>query len=354
MKRLRAELDALRACAAKKQLSSGTKCKEATDVAAAAAEPFSVVCSFDLSAATGLYTLSLAAPHPIAMLALRSPIPLVLLPGPREVQRGASVGVGGGDADAPLGLADLSVSSTALDKGSAAGRSARANSTGAAALATFRAVGGATSRRLAVSMRTVEGQWGDLRVLLSCSGVARGSAQLVSIPIRPLSLHAPLPDGWEDDEAAAASARGVACKPHLLNMLTVSGSFSLTMAHEWVRSLLPDVAPSPPQLSAPLPDGPLMVAPPAAAAGAASVATAPGAAPTAELCFRNTQVGTVLRCRCVHARARCPPSSTSATVSCRAPPCSRAAAHHKPRAPHTLLPSIHFVPLPFMRILLTI
>jgi hypothetical protein len=306
VKRLRAELDALRARAAKKQRHGGANTKEATDVGAAAAEPFSVVCSFELSAATGLYTLALAAPHAIAMLTLRSPIPLVLLPDAPEALRDAC----GGDADAPagaadsapLGLADLSVSSTALGKGSAAGRSARANSAGAAALATFRAVGGAASRRLTVAMRTVEGQWGDLRVLLSCSGIAHGSAQLVSIPIQPLSIHAALPEGWEEDEAAAAAARGEACKPHLLNVLTVSGSFSVAMAHEWVRSLLPGVAPSPPPLHAPLPDGPLMVAPPAAAA-AASAATVEGAAPVAELCFRNTQVGTVLRCRCVCALA---------------------------------------------------
>ena len=230
-----------------------------THAAAVAAEgdgdgapPFNVECSFELDHESGAYTLSLAAPHVIDIVTLRSPIPLVLLPDVRDTLAAHSP-----RSRAPLGLADLVVSSTSLDKKTSAGKAARADSVGAAKLLTFRAgSAGGGARRLSIRMRTVEGQWGDVRILLACSSLSSsGAAQLFTVPIRPLSLHHPLPAGWagcgksdaapavketgdrdeaalelEEEEAAAAERR-----PHLLNKLTVTGSFSVTTMHQWVR-----------------------------------------------------------------------------------------------------------------------
>jgi Bardet-Biedl syndrome 7 protein len=94
-------------------------------------------------------------------------------------------------------------------------------------LATFHCNG---INRLEVKVRSIEGQYGTLSVYVSPQ-VEPHSARLKTYSIRPLSLH-------QRTHSFDASLP--------LNQLTISGQFSLSDVHSWVRFCLPDVPDRPP------------------------------------------------------------------------------------------------------------
>lgn len=87
------------------------------------------------------------------------------------------------------------------------------------------------SKRIDVRLRTIEGEFGQLKVTV-VANVQPKFAQQVVLEIKPLSLHSRIP-----------SPSGVELK---LSSLQVSGVFSLNQVHDWISALLPDVPTNPP------------------------------------------------------------------------------------------------------------
>ena len=79
--------------------------------------------------------------------------------------------------------------------------------------------------RLEMTVRTVEGQYGDLQAMVLAKMEPK-TAQSVRVSIKPLSLHHRLQGDIDD-------------RP--VNTLRITGSFTLGQMHEWVCFCLPDV-----------------------------------------------------------------------------------------------------------------
>ena len=108
-------------------------------------------------------------------------------------------------------------------------RSVPAEGSGLKLSACYRMVEGGS--RLQMKVRTTEGEYGEISATIAGASTPHKSAVVVKFPVKPLSLH----------------CRAVALRPdeasRELNTLTLSGNFSINVAHEWVRTCLPEIPP---------------------------------------------------------------------------------------------------------------
>ncbi|TGZ66759.1 hypothetical protein CRM22_005147 [Opisthorchis felineus] len=82
-----------------------------------------------------------------------------------------------------------------------------------------------------IYLRTIEGQYGTLRVYVTPSSIVSVTCQCLEFPIRPLSLHQRI-HSFEDGRP--------------LSRLTLTGRFSLATIHQWVRLCVPETPEKPP------------------------------------------------------------------------------------------------------------
>ena len=85
--------------------------------------------------------------------------------------------------------------------------------------------------RLQMKVRTTEGEYGEISATIVGASTPHKSAVVVKFPVKPLSLHC----------RAVAFRPDEASRP--LNTLTLRGSFTINVAHEWVRACLPEIPP---------------------------------------------------------------------------------------------------------------
>jgi Bardet-Biedl syndrome 7 protein len=99
--------------------------------------------------------------------------------------------------------------------------------TGNAVLAVYRLEEG--EKRLEIKMRTVEGQYGDINLLVvgTPGKDLPMTAQAIKFVAKPLSLHHRLNDPPPQDRA--------------MNNIRFTGPFSLNLMHEWVQMCLPNI-----------------------------------------------------------------------------------------------------------------
>ncbi|DBA03716.1 TPA: hypothetical protein N0F65_004133 [Lagenidium giganteum] len=93
-------------------------------------------------------------------------------------------------------------------------------------LATYRCL--EPTNRLEFSIRTIEGQFGDIEATVIADSNPKG-AQCIKFYVKPLSLHHRVNDVTDSELAAP------------MNALQLSGSFSLIQMHEWISMCLPEV-----------------------------------------------------------------------------------------------------------------
>lgn len=78
--------------------------------------------------------------------------------------------------------------------------------------------------------RTTEGEYGDILVTVVAK-MSPKSAQTVRVRVKPLSLHQRVNELTREEEA----------RPK--NTLRLTGSFSVSLMHEWISLCLPEVSP---------------------------------------------------------------------------------------------------------------
>lgn len=154
-------------------------------------QQFTVNHKFVLDPDEAAYQITVEIPMPIDIVCLQSSVPVDLL-------------------DVDSNQAIVSVSPPNMENGNTL-------------LATYRCQ--EEVNRLEMRVRTVEGQYGELKVIVVAKMVPK-TAQLVTLDIKPLSLHHRL-HSLEDERA--------------VNSLRFTGSFSLNQMHEWVCLCLPEV-----------------------------------------------------------------------------------------------------------------
>ena len=88
------------------------------------------------------------------------------------------------------------------------------------------------SNRLRMKIRTTEGEVGTIKVTVVAGAPSGGGkiAVVVQLPVKPLSLHTKAV--FTEEEAG-----------RVLNTLTLKGGFGMTVAHDWIKSCLPEVPP---------------------------------------------------------------------------------------------------------------
>ena len=88
------------------------------------------------------------------------------------------------------------------------------------------------SNRLRMKIRTTEGEFGQIKVTVVASAPSGGGkvAAVVQLPVKPLSLHTRAVFSPEEGE-------------RVMNTLTLKGGFGMTVAHDWIKSCLPEVPP---------------------------------------------------------------------------------------------------------------
>lgn len=155
-------------------------------------QQFKIKEAFELDPEEAAYKLTVEIPVPIDIVALQSQVPVDLL----DVDTNAAI-----------------VSRTPPDR-----------ENGNLLLASYRCQE-ESMNRLTMSVRTVEGQYGDLQAIVIAKMTPK-TAQIVKLQIKPLSLHHAL--HGEVDE-----------RP--MNTLKMTGTFTLGQMHEWVCFCLPDV-----------------------------------------------------------------------------------------------------------------
>ncbi|GLE01633.1 hypothetical protein PINS_up010467 [Pythium insidiosum] len=149
---------------------------------------------FQLNPTLGAYDVSIEVPMNIQCVVLHSAVPIDLL----ENERNLAI-----------------VSKSPADP---------ANNTHF--LATYRCL--EPTNRLEFSIRTIEGQFGDVEATVLTDSTPKG-AQAVKFYVKPLSLHHRVNEVDENDLKQPANA------------LHLSGAFTLLQMHEWVSLCLPDV-----------------------------------------------------------------------------------------------------------------
>ncbi|KAJ0403733.1 hypothetical protein P43SY_003038 [Pythium insidiosum] len=149
---------------------------------------------FQLNPTLGAYDVSIEVPMNIQCVVLHSAVPIDLL----ENERNLAI-----------------VSKSPADP---------ANNTHF--LATYRCL--EPTNRLEFSIRTIEGQFGDVEATVLTESTPKG-AQAVKFYVKPLSLHHRVNEVDENDLKAPA------------NSLHFSGAFTLLQMHEWVSLCLPEV-----------------------------------------------------------------------------------------------------------------
>ena len=77
--------------------------------------------------------------------------------------------------------------------------------------------------------RTTEGEYGDIVVTIVAKTSPK-SAQTVRLRVKPLSLHQRVNELTPEEEA----------RPK--NTLRLTGTFSVSLMHEWISSCLPEVS----------------------------------------------------------------------------------------------------------------
>ena len=82
-----------------------------------------------------------------------------------------------------------------------------------------------------MKIRTTEGEYGEITATIVGNSVPTKSAVVVKLPVKPLSLHC----------RAGAFREDVMQRE--LNVLTLRGSFSVNVAHEWMRACVPEIPP---------------------------------------------------------------------------------------------------------------
>ncbi|GMH58382.1 hypothetical protein TL16_g02598 [Triparma laevis f. inornata] len=85
--------------------------------------------------------------------------------------------------------------------------------------------------RLQMKIRTTEGEYGEITATIVGNSVPTKSAVVVKLPVKPLSLHCRAV-AFREDELERE-----------LNVLTLRGSFSVNVAHEWMRAGVPEIPP---------------------------------------------------------------------------------------------------------------
>mmetsp|Transcript_19110 Transcript_19110/g.35489 ORF Transcript_19110/g.35489 Transcript_19110/m.35489 type:complete len:809 (+) Transcript_19110:174-2600(+) len=85
--------------------------------------------------------------------------------------------------------------------------------------------------RLQMKIRTTEGEYGEITATIVGNSVPTKSAVVVKLPVKPLSLHCRAV-AFREDELQRE-----------LNVLTLRGSFSVNVAHEWMRACVPEIPP---------------------------------------------------------------------------------------------------------------
>ena len=85
--------------------------------------------------------------------------------------------------------------------------------------------------RLQMRVRTTEGEHGEITATIVGASAPSKSAMVAKFPVKPLSLHCRAVAFREDEMQRD------------LNVLTLRGSFSVNVAHEWMRACLPEIPP---------------------------------------------------------------------------------------------------------------
>ena len=86
-------------------------------------------------------------------------------------------------------------------------------------------------RRISITLRTTEGEYGDLLVTVVAALSPTKAAKLLKFTLKPLSLHHKVHVLTETDLA----------RPR--NRIQFSGNVPLTTLHDWAQSILPEVPP---------------------------------------------------------------------------------------------------------------
>lgn len=169
---------------------------------------------FDLSNEQSYYTLSIEIPVNIDVCILQSAVPLMCIDSEKIPQNDAS------------GLDLVSKSDQAIifhriatDNGDM--------------LCYYRSV--KPSSRIAIRIRTVEGQFGNVTVFVIPNKTPKTCHRLI-IPIKPLSLHKMLTDHEFEKQTETDD-------PHECSELLLSGAFTEIDIHAWVSQCLPEVTP---------------------------------------------------------------------------------------------------------------
>jgi len=108
-------------------------------------------------------------------------------------------------------------------------RSTPAEDSGLKLSACYRMVEGGS--RLQMKVRTTEGEYGEISATIVGASTPHKSAVVVKFPVKPLSLHCRAAAFRPDEESRQ------------FNTLTLRGTFSINVAHEWVRACLPEIPP---------------------------------------------------------------------------------------------------------------
>lgn len=213
MRALNAEIEAIQ----QKMEKDRVTIKKAQGVVPGIPPPpdFSVNSTFVLDPDLAAYVLTVEIQSPIDLLILRSPIPLDLIES--TLQSGSTV---------------VSVVPPPMLALQAKAQDPRGQSSGSVDpnkfVATYRCQN--KERRITITMRTTEGEAGDLQVVVVAASAPK-AAKVVSFPLKPLSLHAKVHELTSEEAQRPKSA------------VRFTGNMQLPTVHDWVQSLLPDVPP---------------------------------------------------------------------------------------------------------------
>ena len=190
---------------------------------------FSINHSFQLMEHDATYQLVMEIPIPISEIVLQTTVPVDLLKQDdennvilcRTKQIAVLPHVPGQDGGSSK------TSGTGSDTGTS---SSSGDSSVAQVLATYRPTEKNT-RRMKIGMRSIEGQFGELRVYV-VSALAPKMARVLRFAIKPLSMHARM------NEIDAKREQEIPW-----NVLTFQGNFTIGQAHSWLSFCLPDIPP---------------------------------------------------------------------------------------------------------------
>lgn len=198
--------------------SGGSKTLTDEQMQQQCAPDFPINTKFLLDSRVAAYMLTIELQTPIDLIILRSPVVLELV----ETDTGTSV-----LSVTPPHMLQMAASSSS-GTGSGGGGSGSADESDGKFVAVFRCQ--AQEKRITLNLRTNEGEYGDLVVTIVADSNPK-AAKIVKYDLKPLSLNQKVYELTQEELA----------RPK--NRLRYTGSVQLSVLHEWVHSIFPDVPP---------------------------------------------------------------------------------------------------------------